>query len=796
MRPIKYPVLQIHLLLILLLAINSSPVQSQTTSMDANLSSPELVSGDQFTVSISTDGDSDLYFFSAEIEYDTDQLELMDVQAAGAMAGGLIISNEIAPGVYGAAVSRTEALEEDVSADMMLISFQVKEFPLAGEGEISLSNINFSDSEGASIDFTAPENAEYMVLKSIVDFSLTIPANIDVTEGDSYLATGEIYATGITIDDDFTDSLQVWVGVHETNTDPSTWDETAWELMTFTEQIENDYFAYSGDIAFQRPVGTYFVALRSEISGSGDYEYGGIGGFWDESTNPSSEMEIMEQPPFRYVIAEWTFEYEQMTPTRALPVNQLSELELFGASLNGFTSDAANSNGWDSFEEGANYWQIQISTENLEELRLSSKQYSSGTGPGQFLLEWGTDGEIWNTFGDTITVETNLTSGVLNEVSLPAGAENQPELYIRWVQASDLRSDGDTELTISSGGTSRIDDILITGINTVSNRLNVWPGDANQDGVVDEEDISPLGIYWLVEGPAAIYPTIQFEEREVEQWVPSEATYADANGDGRVDQNDLQPIGLHFGKEVAAGLSAKRHSAPVALLQIEPLDVGETADLYIISDDPVDLSGLTFRIDFEDLDGRAWSISDVDPLVWGGEWQDQNRMIRFQTRKDEMFAAAMVHKGVVESKTAKNLVRIRIRAEQSWQEPETVRLLRASITTGRSTTNLTNLELSSELAVSLEPPVTERPMKTELLPNYPNPFNPATTIPYTLSEPGAAEIEIFDAIGRKVARIQYDIRPAGTYTYRFDASALSSGIYLYRLRANNVVQTRKMILLK
>jgi hypothetical protein len=141
-------------------------------------------------------------------------------------------------------------------------------------------------------------------------------------------------------------------------------------------------------------------------------------------------------------------------------------------------------------------------------------------------------------------------------------------------------------------------------------------------------------------------------------------------------------------------------------------------------------------------------------------------------------------------------MKITIRANSNWKSEQVIRLLQGTVTANGQTSELINAEMSASTAVSIDPVTDERPLRTELLPNYPNPFNPVTSIPFTLSEPGAAQIDVFDAIGRKVAGVQYDARPAGSYTFRFDASALSSGLYLYRLRANGVVQTRKMMLLK
>ena len=80
--------------------------------------------------------------------------------------------------------------------------------------------------------------------------------------------------------------------------------------------------------------------------------------------------------------------------------------------------------------------------------------------------------------------------------------------------------------------------------------------------------------------------------------------------------------------------------------------------------------------------------------------------------------------------------------------------------------------------------------------NYPNPFNPTTTVSYTIPASGFVSIKIFDVTGREVATLANGNEDAGVHTVRLDASTLSSGVYFYRLRAGNVVATRKMVLLR
>ena len=80
--------------------------------------------------------------------------------------------------------------------------------------------------------------------------------------------------------------------------------------------------------------------------------------------------------------------------------------------------------------------------------------------------------------------------------------------------------------------------------------------------------------------------------------------------------------------------------------------------------------------------------------------------------------------------------------------------------------------------------------------NFPNPFNPSTTINYTLPKAGNVKLTLYNALGSKVAVIVNEHKPAGNYSVQFNAGNLPSGIYLYRLESGNYSDAKKFILLK
>jgi endonuclease I len=80
--------------------------------------------------------------------------------------------------------------------------------------------------------------------------------------------------------------------------------------------------------------------------------------------------------------------------------------------------------------------------------------------------------------------------------------------------------------------------------------------------------------------------------------------------------------------------------------------------------------------------------------------------------------------------------------------------------------------------------------------NYPNPFNPTTTITFSLSQSSIVSLRVFDVLGREVATLVDECLNGGGYNVVWNATNVPSGAYLYRLNANGVVQSRRMLLLK
>ena len=88
------------------------------------------------------------------------------------------------------------------------------------------------------------------------------------------------------------------------------------------------------------------------------------------------------------------------------------------------------------------------------------------------------------------------------------------------------------------------------------------------------------------------------------------------------------------------------------------------------------------------------------------------------------------------------------------------------------------------------------PDACKLSQNYPNPFNPSTSMQYTINSRQFVTLKVYDVLGKEIATLVNEEKPAGEYKVEFNAATLPSGIYFYQLKAGQYSETKKMILLK
>jgi subtilisin-like proprotein convertase family protein len=106
------------------------------------------------------------------------------------------------------------------------------------------------------------------------------------------------------------------------------------------------------------------------------------------------------------------------------------------------------------------------------------------------------------------------------------------------------------------------------------------------------------------------------------------------------------------------------------------------------------------------------------------------------------------------------------------------------------------IRLNGQSVTGIQNVTTELPKKYELSQNYPNPFNPSTSIKFSIPQSGVVSLKVYDILGKEVATLVNSKLNAGVFEYNFNASALSSGVYFYRLNAGSFVEIKKMLLVK
>jgi hypothetical protein len=221
-----------------------------------------------------------------------------------------------------------------------------------------------------------------------------------------------------------------------------------------------------------------FTANWNAVTGATSYDldvYTKIGG-------------IVETPNVNVVT--WDFNDQNYVADSGLDVNLNKTLTANGGVIaqtnatytTGFGNNSENStpatsyNTWTS-GSGSKYWQVSFVTTGMSNLKFSSAQRGSNTGPRNFKVQFSLTGNTndWtDVIGATITVTNPSGSNpwaALSNVSLPSVCDNQPLIYLRWIMTSNTSINNST---VGDGGTSQIDNIVVTGTQTV-NDLVVTP---------------------------------------------------------------------------------------------------------------------------------------------------------------------------------------------------------------------------------------------------------------------------------------------------------------------------------
>ncbi|TXK80330.1 hypothetical protein [Paenibacillus sp. N3.4] len=178
-------------------------------------------------------------------------------------------------------------------------------------------------------------------------------------------------------------------------------------------------------------------------------------------------------------LAKWDFNGSAPTPTGGILSSSASDVSINGAILStyqagvtGGADKAINANTWPAGGgAGGGYWLASFVTTGYSKITLSSKQYGSSTGPREFKVQYSLNGTSgWTDVPNgSFNVATDWTTGVVSNLPLPSQTENQPMVYIRWLNTSTvaINSTDAAPKTVATTGTNRIDDIIVNATEGV-----------------------------------------------------------------------------------------------------------------------------------------------------------------------------------------------------------------------------------------------------------------------------------------------------------------------------------------
>lgn len=381
-----------------------------------------------------------------------------------------------------------------------------------------------------------------------------------------------------------------------------------------------------------------------------------------------------------------------------------------------------------------------------------------------------------------------------------------------------------TQITFSLNNVSANDpsgtpvSLTPSGATTTIQGLLVWPGDTNNDGIVNQNDVLPLGLHWSRTGSARQNASMFWQGQPATPWTPEAATYADADGNGVVNQNDVLPIGINWGKtHGAAGLMVDNKNNPAAsgfssdggLCYVigGSLDPGQEFWLDVQVTGASNLFGLAFELSYspavnlEYQTAEAGDFMGADVVFFASHGESAAKVNVGISRKSP--AAGVSGSGIV--------ARIRMRMAANAPGGETIAAsfqnMAANDPSGAAITITPAGSCPATSVIDSNSPG-GAPQAFALHANSPNPFNPSTTIAYDLPQAVEVKLQIFDMLGRQVRTLVSQMQPAGRYAITWDGrneqgQQMASGTFIYRLQAVSSIgsgqgfsQVRRMALVR
>jgi hypothetical protein len=321
---------------------------------------------------------------------------------------------------------------------------------------------------------------------------------------------------------------------------------------------------------------------------------------------------------------------------------------------------------------------------------------------------------------------------------------------------------------------------------TVQSGLTVWPGDTNNDRVVNQADVLPIGLHWARTGPARGGASMGWSGQSAQPWTIATSTYADANGDGTVNQADVLPIGLNWAR--TNGTIRVDDEPPAASQgQAGTLRLVEVPGAVEVRGEGLSpLFGISFEITYAAAGTTAGSLVPGAPEQ--GTLLGNDVLFLPQTNRASGVISVGISRKAGQGNVSGSGLIARIPFSYRGRTAMGLRNVTANDENGTSVA----LTVASGISVAAEDDPTT-PMAFALHAPSPNPARGPVIVSFDLPEAGPAQIAVFDALGRLIQTLVDGTHASGRHTAHFDADALPAGLYLLRLSASNgTVRTQRL----
>ena len=351
----------------------------------------------------------------------------------------------------------------------------------------------------------------------------------------------------------------------------------------------------------------------------------------------------------------------------------------------------------------------------------------------------------------------------------------------------------------SSGFLWTASELKLTRVNTTNNDISEW----NTFGLgqyVTQVKPDDKGNIWIAGGGAGWGGLVKFYEENFNYFdIPAISLAIDSQKNlwigTEIGISDTIKI-LKYDGTIWSSLTNYNSPLPKAS-SITDLEFDKHGNLWIATSDsgiavykenglvlPVELISFIVKIE-----------NNFAKLQWNTATESNNRGFEIERKFDEN---SFVVIGFVNGQGTTTL-------------PHNYTFTDKDLNPGKYKYRLKQIDFDGSYTYSKEIEVEINPLyKFELEQNHPNPFNPSTKIKFTIPTTPASlplltkegiegwfvTLKVYDILGNEIATLVNEEKPAGSYEVEFSANGLASGIYYYQLKAENYVQTKKMILLK